>query len=337
MAKKKKKKLPPSDLSNAVKEARIKPDYTKHSESIAFSLSQMTPDMIDPSPMFDPGAMAAAKRSEYIRKGIIIICSLVFVFSLWSIIDTLAGYQKAEKLYENLAQSMLSLEANDTFGVNIPDSVTAPFGTKITTASDSSLDNALYERMKTRIAALQEINPDICGWINIPGTTHINYPILQSTDNDYYLSRDYTGSNLAAGSIFVDYRCDRDFNGNHNTVIYGHNMQNGMMFSELISFLDEDFFNENKYVYIYTEYGVYTYEIFSVFKTDYQYKYIDTGFDDHAEFVNFVYEMKANSIYQRDGIEFDENSRIITLSTCTNGLRTDRYCIQALLVDAYNK
>ena len=67
------------------------------------------------------------------------------------------------------------------------------------------------------------------------------------------------------------------------------------------------------------------------------YKYIYTDFESHEAFVDFAYEMKANSLYWRDGIEFTENSRIITLSTCTNGLRTDRYCIQAVLVDAYNK
>ncbi len=338
---KKKKKNTPADLSAEVKpikeEKPKKPDYNSYNESIAFSLKNMTPDMIELSPVIDPGAMAAQRRSEYLRKGFLVLFSLVFIFSLWSIINTFIGYQQAEDIYGDLADSMLSLDANGAFGNNLPDSATAPFGTKISNTDAGSLDNALYERMKVRIAALQEQNPDICGWINIPGTKNVNYPILQAADNDYYLNRDYRGQRLNAGSIFLDFRCDRDFNGNHNTVIYGHNMQNGMMFSELISFINESFFNENRYVYLYTEYGVYTYEIFSVYKTDYRYKYINTDFTSHEEFVEFAYEMKANSLHWRDGIEFDENSRIITLSTCTNGLRTDRYCIQALLVDAYNK
>ena len=340
MAKKKKKTLP-ADPSSGKKitseEKPKKPDYSRYNESIAFSLQHMTPDMIELSPVVDPGAMAAERRSEYIRRGLLVVFSLVFVFSLWSIVDTFIGYQRAEDIYGSLADSMLSLDASSAFGNNLPDSATAPFGTKISSTETGSLDNALYERMKVRIAALKEQNPDICGWINIPGTKNVSYPILQAADNDYYLNRDYRGQKLNAGSIFLDYRCDRDFNGNHNTVIYGHNMQNGMMFSELISFLDENFFKENKYVYLYTEYGVYTYEIFAVYKTDYRYKYINTDFASHEEFVEFANEMKGNSRFWRDGIEFNENSRIITLSTCTNGLRTDRYCIQALLVDAYNK
>ncbi|MBQ3100553.1 MAG: class B sortase [Clostridia bacterium] len=341
MAKKKKKKTLPADPSAGnkikVEEKPKKPDYNKYNESIAFSLQNMTPDMIELSPIIDPGAMLSQKRAEYMRRGMLLLFSLVFVFSLWSIVDTFIGYRQAEDIYGSLADSMLSLDSNSAFGSNLPDSVTVPFGTKISNTDAGTIDNALYERMKIRIAALKEQNPDICGWINIPGTKNVSYPILQASDNDYYLNRDYRGQNLNAGSIFLDYRCDRDFNGNHNTVIYGHNMQNGMMFSELISFLDESFFKENKYVYLYTEYGVYTYEIFAVYKTDYRYKYINTDFTSHEEFVNFAYEMKGNSRFVREGIEFDENSRIITLSTCTNGLRTDRYCIQALLVDAYNK
>lgn len=338
MAKKKKKKNLPAEPSAEVS-ANDQPsvDYSRHNESIAFSLTHMTPDMIDPSPLFDPGAMAAEKRSEYVRRGFLILCSLVFVFSLWSIIKTLSDYKKSDDFYAELENSLESLDGSNSLGLEIPDSPTAPFGTRLSNAEGSSLDNALFERMKTRISALQQINSDICGWINIPGTQNINYPIVQGTDNDYYLTREFKGGYLAAGSIFLDYRCDRDFNANHNTVIYGHNMQNGLMFSEIISFLDEKFFNENRYIYIYTEFGVYTYEVFAVYKTDYKYKYIETDFLTHTDFVDFAYEMKANSIYQREGIDFNENSRMITLSTCTNGLRTDRYCVQALLVDAYNK
>ena len=113
-------------------------------------------------------------------------------------------------------------------------------------------------------------------------------------------------------------------------------MQNGMMFSDLIKFLDEDFFNQNRYVYVYTDKGIYTYEIFSVYKTDYKYKYIETGFPTGEDFVAWAEEMRSNSKFQRD-VQFNSNSRVITLSTCTNALWSDRYCVQAVMVDAYNE
>ncbi|MBQ3100087.1 MAG: class B sortase, partial [Clostridia bacterium] len=236
MAKKKKKNaLPAESSAEASVKTQPKIDYSQHNESIAFSLKHMTPDMIEPSPIFDPGAMEAERRSEYFRRGFLILCSLVFIFSLCSIIKTLIEYKRSDDFYAELESTLDSLDGSNTLGIEIPDSPTAPFGTRLSNTEGSNLDNALYERMKTRIVALQQINPDICGWINIPGTQNINYPIVQGTDNDYYLTREFKGGYLAAGSIFLDYRCDRDFNANHNTVIYGHNMQNGLMFSELIS------------------------------------------------------------------------------------------------------
>lgn len=303
------------------------------SGSIAYSLKHMTPDMITPSIEPDVSEKKRAARRKILNTAIFIVSVCVFAGSLISIINKFTWYKRSEEFYEELLQDMTNEDSR--LDVTAQDIATPPFGTRIK-AGESTLDRTLYERMKSRLSVLKAINPDICGWINIPGTKHINYPILQGKDNEYYLEREYTGGYLPAGSIFVDYACDRDFNGNFNTVIYGHNMQNGMMFSELINFLDRDFFENNKYVYIYTEYGVYTYEVFSVFKADYMYRYIETGFPTHEDFIEFGYEMKANSIYQRDGIEFDRDSRIITLSTCTNERRTERYAVQALLVDAYN-
>ena len=302
-------------------------------ESLAYSLRHMTADSITPSPAVDPDAARKERGRGMIRKIILAVCVCVFVYSLFSIFTTLSGYRKAEDFYKNLLDD---ITGNDpAVRTLLTDAETPRFGAR-TDHGGNSEDGALFKRMKARLNLLEAQNPDICGWINIPGTKNINYPILQGEDNDYYLDHEFTGGYLAAGSIFLDYRCDRDFNGNHNTVIYGHNMQNGMMFSEIISFLDERFFNENRYIYVYTDFGVYTYEIFAIYKADYTYKYIETDFMTHADFVDFAYEMKSNSMYPRDGIEFNENSRIITLSTCTNGLWRDRYCLQALLVGAYN-
>lgn len=301
--------------------------------SLAYSLTRLTPEMITPSAAADQSGGSAEKRSALVRRLILLVSVCVFLWSLWSIVDTMIGYRKAEEFYGDLVDRF---ENEDYAGLDVADSPTPPFGTR-REESSSAVDRTLFERMKSRLYSLAAVNPDICGWINIPGTKNINYPILQGEDNEYYLDHEYTGGWLAAGSIFVDCTCDRDFNGNYNTVIYGHNMQNGMMFSELINYLDEKFFNEHEYVYVYTVYGVYTYRVYAVFKANYQYRYFETSFEKRSDFVDFAYEMKANSLYEREGIEFDENSRVITLSTCTNQRWTDRYCIQALLVDAYNE
>ena len=302
--------------------------------NLKISLKRLKVKDIRPSEAYDPAEEISEKRRGYIRVCLMLICICVFIGSAYSIISTLVGYSKAEQVYGDLLEE--DIEVNSPYILTNENVTTPRFGSRISLSTGLSLDFATYQRMISRIKTLQAVNSEVIGWINIPGTKNINYPLMQAINNDYYLSHDYKGNYLAAGSIFLDYRCSKDFNENHNTVIYGHNMQNNMMFSEIIKFLQKDFFDENKYIYLYNEYGVYTYEIFSIYKTNYQYKYIETGFETHTEFVEFAYEMKENSLFVRDGIEFDENSRIITLSTCTNVLQTERYCLQAVLVDAYN-
>ncbi len=305
-------------------------------DSFLYSLNHATVDDIaSPNPDIEKKRKNAKTRSliRYIMMG---ICACVFVVSAFSIAKTLYGYRQAEEFYKEMYTDLgdtgsvfeesALLSELDSFGT-----INKPKG------DDSDTYNQLFERMKARILSLREKSEDVYGWIIVPGTENIDYPIMQSDNNDYYLSRTYTGDYMTAGSIFADYRCDKDINGNYNFIVYGHNMQNGMMFSELIKFLDEDFFNKNQYVYVYTDKGIYTYKIFSVYKTDYKYKYIETGFPTGEDFVAWAEEMRSNSRFKRDGISFDTNSRVITLSTCTNALWSDRYCIQALLVDAYNE
>lgn len=281
------------------------------------------------------------KRRKYlystvIRVIILVICSSVALSSLYSIADTLIGYQKAEEFYsdmyelfdEDIEESSMSIaKISDlpTFG-----SINGPKG-----SSTAAYNNA-YARMKSRILKIKDKCPDVYGWIIIPGTENIDYPVLQTDNNEYYLNHVYSGNYLQAGSIFADFRCSKDTNENFNTVLYGHNMQNGMMFSELMKYFDEDFFNENQYIYLCTETGIYTYRIFSSFKADYRSGYVETGFPSGEDFVKFAEEMQSRSLYKREGISFDEGSRIITLSTCTNSVWTERYCVQGLLVDAYN-
>lgn len=98
--------------------------------------------------------------------------------------------------------------------------------------------------------ALQKENPDIAGWIRIEGT-QINYPIVQGTDNDFYLNHDFNGGKNVSGAIYLDFESRKDFEGRNN-IIYGHNMKNGTMFKDVVKYKDEAFFKEHQYFTIYT-------------------------------------------------------------------------------------
>ena len=97
--------------------------------------------------------------------------------------------------------------------------------------------------------ALQSTNPDIVGWIYIPDTV-INYPIVQGSDNDYYLDHSSMNNTNTIGSIFLDAAASADFT-DLNTIVYGHSVtQSNAMFTQLALFEDQSFFESHRYIYI---------------------------------------------------------------------------------------
>ena len=100
---------------------------------------------------------------------------------------------------------------------------------------------------KDKTADLTAINPDYRFWLKVDNT-NIDYPVVQSEDNDYYLTHDFNKDYLASGSIFMDYR--NNFEEDKSTIVYGHHMRNKTMFGELANYKDENFFNGNNLIKI---------------------------------------------------------------------------------------
>lgn len=130
------------------------------------------------------------------------------------------------------------------------------------------------------------INPDTVGWLFIPGTK-INYPIVQTTDNDRYLHTGFNGEDNVTGSIFLDYDSEPDMTGRNN-IIYGHNMKNGTMFRDLIRFKEQDFFEEHKYFQIYTSGRVINLKAISCYYGKADADIRKTEFDSQEEYQEFV-------------------------------------------------
>ena len=122
---------------------------------------------------------------------------------------------------------------------------------------------------------------------------------------------------------------------NENACVYGHNLTNGNMMNNITLFLDETFFNENEYVEVITETGLYTYRIFAVYKTDMYSDYITTYFESPEAVVEFAKAQQERSMYQRDGIEFElGNTKLLTLSTCEYSTDNGRYVVVARRVSS---
>lgn len=189
------------------------------------------------------------------------------------------------------------------------------------------------ERM-LKLAELQKQNEEIIGWLEIEGTS-INYPVLQTTDNDYYLTHNYKKENSIAGSLFLDKDFDLD-KPSTNYLIYGHRNKQGLMFEELIKYGKEDFYKEHPTIKFTTLKEDATYEIIAVFYSRVYYKnekdvfryYYFVNAENEKEYNNYIENCKKASIYDT-GITAVYGEQLITLSTCEYSQENGRFAVVA--------
>ena len=180
---------------------------------------------------------------------------------------------------------------------------------------------------------LHAINPDIYAWIYIPNT-EVEYPIVQHpSEDEYYLNRNLDGSFGKPGCIFTQHYNHKDFL-DLNTVVYGHNMKSGRMFRSIHQFEDKKFFEENPYIYVYTEDRVLIYEVFAAYLSDDSHILNTndlTTTEGYAHYLEKVYrESKSGNV--RDDITVTAMNRILTLSTCASR-SNQRYLVQGVLLN----
>lgn len=286
-----------------------------------------------------------------IRWGALLLCLVVLAASLVSITESLVDYQAADTYYDDLANLFGDLYdgSSNPFGPvalaykSNPSGLTPEFGVENSGDIDkppeeeggSSVNSEMMLQIRAKLGALKAQNSDLLGWITIPDT-RIDYPVAHTVDNEYYLNHSFDRNYLRAGTIFADYRNKKDLSKNKNTVIYGHNMMSGAMFSCISDFFNRNYFNENRYIYIYTEAGIYVYKTFSIrkIKVNKDVSYITTYFANDEDYVAFLNKQKKDSAVKVDDITLTAESKIITLSTCTNAHNdNERYSLQAVLVD----
>ena len=166
------------------------------------------------------------------------------------------------------------------------------------------------EKLKEQTQELCTNIDNSIGWINVP-ETKINYPVMYSGDNDFYLHRAVDGSYLRVGSIFLDYRCNSDFAGRIN-ILYGHNMSDGSMFADVIKFIDSSYFDSHNYGWLSTPNAVYKIDFFSVSQPENYNDFYDVNSDVNL----WLYDLRANSFIWRN-IGISEDDQFISLSTCT--------------------
>lgn len=174
--------------------------------------------------------------------------------------------------------------------------------------------------------SMNSVYPDALGWLYIPNTA-ISYPIMQSGDNDHYLSHAYDGSYLKAGSVFLDYRCENRFMNPIN-IVYAHNMKNGSMFAGVLNFTNESYFESHRYGWLATPETVYRIDFFSCARAD---RY-DELYDGSLSVTDWIPRVENMSVVCRE-MEYSENNRFISLSTCSYEFQNARTILTGKLVE----
>lgn len=203
---------------------------------------------------------------------------------------------------------------------------------------DIKIDTSQVTEEKTeRMLQLEELrkeNEEIIGWLEIEGT-NINYPVCQTSDNDYYLTHNYKKEKATGGSLFLD----KDFDLNKpstNYLIYGHRHKQGLIFEDLIKYSKEDFYREHKEIKFTTTKEDSTYEIIAVFFSRVYYKdeqdvfryYYFINAESETEYNEYINNCKKASIYDT-GVTAEYGEQLITLSTCEYSQENGRFAVVA--------
>lgn len=192
-----------------------------------------------------------------------------------------------------------------------------------------------YPGILQEYRGLSEKNPDIVGWLSVEGTK-IDYPVMQCSDNEYYLSHDFYGKESKYGCLFV--KDIADVSEGTNFVIYGHNMKDGSMFGSLEAYKEREFCETYPEIAFDTLYETRTYEIMAVFPSQvYQqdeavfkyYQFYEAR--SEAEFEDFYSNVMEQSLYDT-GVTAQYGDHFLTLSTCSDG-KDKRMVVVAKLKD----
>lgn len=243
-------------------------------------------------------------------KVLTLVCLGVFIFAAHGLFDTFMDYYQNRKVLNS---------AQDTFY----NAVAAEENQREETREPGEIRPGFKELLKQ--------NEDVVGWLTIDGT-QIDYPILQSSNNQTYLNTGYDEKEALGGSIFLDYRNDISAE-QPNTVIYGHRMKDGSMFQHLTKYMDQEFLDSHPTFEFDTLYDSYEAEIFAVYNTLTNFNYIETDFENKDVYAQLLKDIKNEAKYKRD-VNVSADDRIITLSTCDYELDDNegRLVVQAKLI-----
>lgn len=265
-----------------------------------------------------------------VRRILLTLLFLLFVigacFAAFQAFQIVSEYHAGEKLYDDLQQytvisTTAPTESNPEMSTENTENTAAE-----TRPEDAVIRDLEYPQID--FENLLQINKDIVAWIHIDGT-RISYPVVQGTDNRHYVSTLIDGSRNDTGSIFLDFRNQRDFSNRH-TIVYGHNMRNGTMFHDICNYRTQAYYDEHPIGLIMTPEKNYYFEIVSGYVADlsdpaWQLEFVDD--EDLLQWLNSTIE-RSPFVSQ---IQPQPGDQVITLSTCSYEFNNARFVLVGIL------
>ncbi len=263
------------------------------------------------------------KKRERIRRGIVAVCSLLVVGSL----AYLADYSYRTKRLDDYAAIQKNLKNTALTTPETPETPETP----VIHYDDDTADT--LPDILPEYQTLYSLNKRLIGWVKIDDT-YIDYPVLQTVNNDYYLNHNFDQEEDKNGSIFLDKDCSI-YPRSTNLILYGHHMRSGRMFGQLNKYSSEKFYKEHKYIQFDTIYEKGTYEVMYVFRSkiyeesEIVFKYYQfTDAVSETEFESNMMQMADMSLYDT-GVSAEYGDELLTLSTCDYYTSDGRFVVVA--------
>ena len=242
--------------------------------------------------------------------GLSLIAVVVFASIYFRIEDE---YKTGNDFYQNIREDQISL-------LKVKEEITRTTPQAEQVSNNSASMDFMY---------LQTVNEDVVAWITATGLA-IDLPIVQGDDNEYYLTHLFDNQPNRLGTLFMDVYNKPDFS-DKNTVIYGHNMNDGSMFATLANYRTQDFYESFPVMDLYTPTNDYQIELFAGYVAGGDEPFIQFKFSDDSDFLAYINGLKQKSTFEST-VTIEPDDRIVTLSTCSTDFDNARYVVVGKLV-----
>ncbi len=249
-----------------------------------------------------------------------VVLAVGMVIAGWQLISILLNYQRDRSAYNDLASNAISALA-ETEGDT--DSSTEDTG--------EETEDDTFVPIIVDWEYLESINTDIVGWLYCPDTV-INYPVVQTSDNEYYLKRGFNKESNTSGTLFADVNSVMGINM-CNFIIYGHNMKDDSMLGTIEGYVDQSYYEEHPIMYYLTPTETYRIDLIAAHIVESTLDNYPGYFDSTADYQAYLNQITSSSLFSTNAT-VSTDYQLITLSTCdySSSYNDPRFLLHGLLV-----